>query len=95
VPNIFSPNGDGYNDELLLFSACDFPLLIKHFQVFDRWGNLVYTSAGSDIESIQWDGATLGKPLSSGVYTWAMEYVITRNGLPEYKILNGDVTILR
>jgi gliding motility-associated-like protein len=95
VPNIFSPNGDGYNDELLLFSACDFPLLIKHFQVFDRWGNLVYTSASSDIESIQWDGATLGKPLSSGVYTWAMEYVITRNGLPEYKILNGDVTILR
>lgn len=94
IPNIFSPNGDGYNDELQLFAACDFPLMVKRFEVFDRWGNLVYASAGNDIESIQWDGATLGKPLSSGVYTWAMEYVITRNGQLEHKKLFGDVTIM-
>ena len=95
VPNIFSPDGDGLNDELMAFSACDFPLSIKRFQVFDRWGNLVYASVSDAIENIRWDGFTQGKPASSGVYVWSMEYTIAPKGQPEQKILQGDITILR
>lgn len=95
IPNAFSPNGDGLNDELLVFSACDFPLLIKHFRIFDRWGNLVYNSEGDNTQSIQWDGSSQGKPVSAGAYTWVMEYSITPKGRSEQKISQGDITILR
>ncbi len=95
VPNIFSPDGDGLNDELLAFSACDFPLSIKRFQVFDRWGNLVYSSSSDDIHSIRWDGLTRGKPVSSGVYIWSMEYTIEPKGQAEQKTIHGDITLLR
>lgn len=95
IPNVFSPDGDGQNDELLVFAACDFPLLIKHFQVFDRWGNLVYASASDSVESIRWDGFSQGEPASSGVYTWFMEYTIAPKGHPEQKTLQGDITILK
>jgi len=95
VPNVFSPNGDGLNDELMVFAACDFPLKIKHFQVFDRWGSLVYASANDNIESIRWDGLSQGKPVSSGVYTWNMEYTIVLKGQTVQKNSQGDITILR
>jgi gliding motility-associated-like protein len=95
VPNVFSPNGDGLNDELMVFAACDFPLKIKHFQVFDRWGSLVYASANDNIESIRWDGLSQGKPVASGVYTWNMEYTIVLKGQTVQKNSQGDITILR
>lgn len=95
VPNIFSPDGDGRNDELLVFAACDFLLSIKRFQVFDRWGSLVYASVSDDIESIRWDGSSQGKPVISGVYTWVMEYTIAPKGQSTQKTLHGDITILR
>lgn len=95
IPNVFSPNGDGRNDEFLVFASCDFPLHNDGFQIFDRWGSLVYTSNADDLENIRWDGAVYGMPASTGVYTWVLEYTITPKNRPEHKVLRGDVTILR
>lgn len=95
VPNVFSPNGDGLNDELLVFEACDFPLYINQFRVYDRWGNLVYASVGGAVENIRWNGFLQGRPVSPGVYTWFMEYTIAPKGQPERKIMQGDISILR
>jgi gliding motility-associated-like protein len=95
VPNVFSPDGDGVNDELLVFAVCDFPFSIKRFQVFDRWGSLVYTSVSEAVEDIRWDGLVQGKKVASGVYTWCMEYIVATKGQPDQKTLQGDITILR
>ncbi len=95
VPNIFSPDGDGLNDEFIAFAACDFPLQINLFQIFDRWGSLLYAADSGALENIRWDGTFQGSPVATGVYIWFMEYTIAPNGVPEHKTSQGDVTIIR
>src|ERR1043165_721380 len=52
VPNSFSPNGDGNNDDFRVFTDCP---LIPYFRsrIFDRWGELVYDSLN---ENEGWNG---------------------------------------
>ncbi|MEZ5043689.1 MAG: gliding motility-associated C-terminal domain-containing protein [Saprospiraceae bacterium] len=69
VPNAFSPNGDGMNDQLELYASClfrDFDL-----KIFNRWGELLYQANGPEV---YWDGTSKGKRLPSGVYVYAIDY---------------------
>lgn len=87
VPNVFSPNDDGINDEFKPFSSgC--PALGFQFEVFDRWGAKVFHS---DDPKLGWDGNYRGKPANQGVYVYVVQ-------LSEYgtdKLLSGDVILLR
>lgn len=89
VPNAFSPNGDGLNDvftpKIVGYSN------INNFQVFNRFGELVYSSANNNSPS--WDGLLRGKPSDVGVYFWRIECtnVLTN----EKEVKTGDVTLLR
>lgn len=82
VPNSFTPNEDGVNDDFQLGTDC----IIRSFKirVFNRWGAMVYESNDPDF---QWDGSYNGKILSDGVYIYTMEYtgyngdVASENGL--------------
>lgn len=68
VPNVFTPNGDGTNDEFSITGLRPG----DQFQIYDRWGALVYESSGN---ALTWDGNTAnGNACSDGVYY----YVITR-----------------
>ncbi len=63
LPNTFTPNADGQNDEWKPRSRN-----FDHFelQVFNRYGTLVFQSNG---EQVHWDGLTLsGEPAAEGVY---------------------------
>lgn len=62
IPNAFSPNGDGQNDVLYVYAEG-----VKRtvWSVFDRWGEIVFTSA--DINT-GWDGTMKGKKLAPGVF---------------------------
>jgi gliding motility-associated-like protein len=93
IPNSFSPNSDGQNDELIVFSACDFDLKIKFFAIYDRWGNNLYSKNEND--EIKWDGFYRGKQLPSGVYSWFLEYEYIKNGITEELIKKGDISIFR
>ena len=93
IPNVFSPNGDGLNDYLELFVDCDFESHILSFQVFNRWGSLIYMTQGD--EEVLWDGSKKGDPLESGVYVWLLEYEVTRNGETSRIIKKGDLTLVR
>jgi gliding motility-associated-like protein len=42
APNVVTPNGDGKNDELFFQNLHDYPG--SSLNVYNRWGNLVYTS---------------------------------------------------
>lgn len=61
IPNVFTPNNDGIND---LFLTHDNNLVNKEIQIFNRWGNIVFT--GKNEES--WDGTVDGIPCSEGIY---------------------------
>ena len=67
VPNAFSPNGDGSNDCLKVYSNCLETVL---FRVYSRWGELIYES--EDVDGC-WDGTNNGSDLNTGVYTYTVQ----------------------
>jgi gliding motility-associated-like protein len=72
LPNIFSPNGDGLNDEYKLQSELPYPCLGElEMRIFNRWGVEVYHNELSD--RFGWDGKFKGRDATPGTYF----YVIT------------------
>lgn len=67
VPNAFSPNGDGINDE---FKVAYRSIGSYRCRVYDQWGTKVYDS--EDI-SKGWDGTVYGSAASIGVYFYVIE----------------------
>lgn len=69
IANLFSPNGDGNNDQLKVFLT-GVPSQFE-FQIFNRSGLLVYSTNNSD-EAMNggWDGSQSGNKLPTGVYYW-------------------------
>lgn len=86
IPNVFSPNGDGINDNLVFTLP---PLRQFHVQVFDRWGKLMFTS--TDIKN-SWDGTVNGKPCPEGVYFFELRASLLQAGTIQYA---GNATLLR
>lgn len=73
LPNVFSPNADGINDYLRVFTG-ESVREVRVFRVYDRWGGLVYDSA-HDAGGKGWDGTSGGQPLPVGVYAVFFEVV--------------------
>lgn len=69
LPSAFSPNADGHNDLLELFSNCETQQI--ELSVYDRWGNQVYQSSGT---KPSWDGTFRKNPAERGVYLVAVRY---------------------
>ncbi len=93
VPNAFSPNGDGTNDRLIVFGGPQVAR-VRYFQIFDRWGNLVFHAEDfpPNDPAFGWNGVFHGQPLNSAVFAWRVE-VAYLDGRTE--VLYGDVTLLR
>lgn len=65
LPNTFTPNGDGDNERFVPFPNWRFIERVE-FQVFNRWGNLVFETQDP---ALNWDGRNLeGKLVSDGTY---------------------------
>ena len=67
VPNVFSPNNDGFNDDFRAYPALNVEVMNYELQVFDRWGNKVFESHTSDLF---WDGYYKGKKAATGTYAY-------------------------
>lgn len=66
VPNVFTPNGDGKNDE---FRVAYRSLREFHCWVYNRWGHLVYEWTDP---SRGWDGTINGRPAAEGAYFYVI-----------------------
>ena len=86
IPNVFTPNGDGRND---FFYIPNSGMKEYHFQVFGRWGNLIFETTAPEIA---WDGYnTYGKPVSEGTYFYVLEAIGEKGEYTE----KGSLTLLR
>jgi gliding motility-associated-like protein len=71
VPNVFTPNGDGVNDDFILQTT---NLTDITFLVFDRWGVKMYDIPATDKGNISWDGKNLSnKDVPAGTYFYIVK----------------------
>jgi gliding motility-associated-like protein len=86
IPNAFTPNGDGKNDDFKILNPASYQSL--QLNVYNRWGELVFSGNTSSA----WDGTFNGQSQSMGVYV----YTATGVCLNGKKLgMNGSVTLLR
>ena len=93
LPNVFTTNGDGYNDLFTPFVPYSGVVKIE-MEVYNRWGKRVFRTTNPDI---LWDGAdeTTKLPSSDGVYYYGCKlFVNTLTGEVTY-LLNGSITLIR
>ena len=86
IPNAFSPNLDGVNDQLCFRG--DF-ILDFYIAIYTRWGEKVFET--HDLHEC-WDGRYNGNPCLPGVYTYTC-HVTCEAGKENY--LKGDITLIR
>jgi gliding motility-associated-like protein len=89
VPNVFSPNNDGTNDQFGPLGGECFTFRDYRFRIYSRWGELVYESRSA---SEKWDGTLNGKISPMDVYIWTFEY---KTNFSETVRQTGDVSLLR
>ena len=87
IPNAFTPNDDGKNDEFLLtFNFIPDEFLLK---IFDRNGNLLFQSV--DVSN-SWNGRDMkGRNVPQGTYVYYLRY---RFQGQSYKEFRGPVSVL-
>lgn len=79
--NVFTPNGDGVNDDFVFTANCNVKEL--SLKVFNRWGNVVFES--SDPTAV-WDGKDLlGAQVVDGVYFYMIEYSFQNGNKQSYQ----------
>jgi gliding motility-associated-like protein len=87
VPNVFSPNGDGRNDQLQVITTGISDLTMD---IFNRWGQRV---GGLSLVDQRWDGRDLsGIKVVDGTYFYALE-AHGDNGTTFSR--SGTITVLR
>jgi gliding motility-associated-like protein len=70
IPNVFTPNGDGVNDEFKIGINADLTDQF-HINIFDRWGKEVFSS--TDLK-FKWDGKTRsGEKADAGTYYYLIK----------------------
>lgn len=87
VPNVFTPNGDGFNDN---FTIKQQGLDVLEVTIFNRWGKQVYKWTTVDGK---WDGKGKNGSLEAdGVYFW----VLYAKGLDKVEYnQKGTITLIR
>ncbi len=87
VPSAFTPNNDGLNDLLrpIPVGISQF----KYFRVFNRWGQLLFSTPDP---SRGWDGRLNGTEQPTGTYVWMAEAI---DYLGNNISRKGTITIIR
>jgi gliding motility-associated-like protein len=87
IPNAFTPDGDGVDDEFNLIMEGN--LEIVEFRVYNRWGMMVWACNGTG----GWDGNFSGQPQAIDTYVYSA--ILLNKNTGEKIVKKGDVTLLR
>jgi gliding motility-associated-like protein len=86
IPNVFTPNGDGFND---VFNIKASGITQFDVQVFNRWGALIFES---NSPNVKWDGTSVsGEQAADGTYFYILN---AKSDAKDYS-QHGYVTLLR
>lgn len=89
VPNTFTPNNDDLNEFFLPYSN----FLIDNkfsFEIYDRWGEMIFKSVKSDTG---WNGIIGGEQAMTGVYVWKLK--LEPNPILKQTEFTGTITLLK
>jgi len=92
IPNIFTPDGDGVNDILMVRGSGISS--VKSFRIFNRWGEIVFEKSNFRVneKSNGWDGTVRGVKAPTDVYVYTCEVVCENGNSFVYK---GNVAIIK
>lgn len=86
VPNSFTPDGDGINDNFFVEGG---NIKEFHLLIFDRWGEVLFESFDMNAG---WNGTYGNKVCQDGTYVWKIVYEDLENNKKE---IIGHVNLLR
>jgi gliding motility-associated-like protein len=89
LPNAFTPNDDGLNDNFSIVTTVENFFIIEKFQVFNRMGNQIYNNENG-IKG--WNGRFKNDECASDTYVYIME-VLSKNGIRQK--FSGEILLLR
>lgn len=93
IPNSFAPEGiEMENTEFRVAFDAEVTVLDFKIEIYDRWGNLMFTS---NDPNIGWKGDFRGKIQDPGVFAWQMWATLDYCGAPIKLYKKGDVTVVR
>ena len=87
IPNIITPNNDGFND-VLVPKIMEGEYTYLRMDIYDRWGKRVWHQ--EDADELLWDASKL----SDGVYYCAIEYFCRITGRKKH-LIHTSVTVIR
>jgi gliding motility-associated-like protein len=90
VPNAFSPNGDGKNDEFGIISLGTLPFF--ELTIFNKWGQMIFKTNN---QNEKWDGSFNGEKVAIGTYIWKADYQFRDKGYESnLHKESGSVTVI-
>ncbi|MEO6758853.1 MAG: gliding motility-associated C-terminal domain-containing protein [Saprospiraceae bacterium] len=95
IPNAFSPwDNNNNNDVALIFADGDQIVQVNKFQIFDRWGEMVFQDHDfqPNDPAHGWNGYQLGKLMVPAVFVYYAEILLIDGRVLLYK---GDITLVR
>ena len=92
VPNVFTPDGDGFNDLVTVYANKNV-VIVKEWFIFDRWGEIVFRGFDfrPNTEELGWNGMFKGRKADQNVYTYILT-VQDDYGREETK--TGSITLM-
>jgi gliding motility-associated-like protein len=104
MPSAFTPNDDGNNDyfrpvgnfEALSSGTANVVkprTVIESFEIFNRWGEMIYSNSAIDSSWLGWDGKINGTKVPQNTYAYRLKY--SSIDMPEMGVmeLRGTVVI--
>ena len=93
IPNSFSPNKDGINDQFLIYGGPDIKEVLT-FKIFDRWGSAVFSRENFQPNDPQfaWDGTVRGEAMPNDVFVYFAEIEFLDG---KVEVFSGEIIILK
>mgnify|MGYP000726670477 CR=1 FL=1 len=96
IPNVFSPNDDGFNDYFIINGLTNEFYSQSNLSIYNRWGDEVYKNGYYGLDGLWWDGKNNhynDEKLTQGVYFYVLK-VANRVNLNE-EIYKGTLHLLK